>query len=272
MHPDPSPAPPPGRRPPTVVAVGAVLVVGVIAVASLAIAGLSLLPASDGVSAAEARLSPAESAALVRAALDGTAPGLPTDMPTERPVALRKPLDAPSLEEFGYARALAHDAEAGSARRVDGSAGYEFLSLDVVKDASPGQRAFEIQSYDYTASQLVSQRVDLVRGTVSEQRASGSRPAPSAREGVFAMDLLLRSEESAEVRAKFAELTGEELTSPAQLDYVPTSSVPALALRSVPNCETNRCITFQGRSRDGVWLYLNRLVVDLTDMTVHTLT
>jgi hypothetical protein len=255
-------------------AIAASVVLGIVAVCSVAIAGATLVSAGSAGEQPTVLDTGArgESEAAVSAALTTPAAALPTGMPTERPDKFGAPLDAASLEEFGYARALANAEEAASATRADGTAGYEFLTLDIPEGVSAGERILEIQSYDYSSSELVSQMVDLIAASVTETRASGARPAPSDREGLLAMSLLIDSDAAAVIREKFAELTGEALTSPAQLDYVPASNVPAIAMRSVPDCATDRCITFQGRSLDGVWLYLSQIVVNLTDKTVHTLT
>lgn len=262
----------PGRRV-GVRAIAASAALGIVAVGSVAIAGATLVAVGSAREASSVldTVTPGESEAAVNSALTTPAAALPSGMPTDRPDSFGKPLDAASLEEFGYARALAYAGQAASATRADGTAGYEFLSLDIPESVSPGERILEIQSYDYATSELVSQTVDLIAASVTETRASGARPAPSEREGLLAMSLLIRSDAAAVVRQKFTELTGEELTSPAQLNYRAASNVPSLALPSVPDCATDRCITFQGRSHDGVWLYLNQLVVNLTDKTVHTL-
>ncbi len=257
---------------------------GLLAVASLTIAGMSILsaPPSDTRAKAADRegtlllvhegSSPEQAAASVVSALSTTPPALPEGMPTAQPSTLGKALDAPSVEEFGYARALAQAAENDSALRVDGSRGYEFLSLDVPQTTSPDRRLLEVQSYDYASSELVSQIVDLGSGEVSENRIGKAHPSPSEREALFAMDLVIASETAANVRDTFAKATGTPLTNPAQLQFVATSNIPALTRQNVPDCETDRCITFQGRSLDGIWLNLSQIVVNLTDRTVSTLT
>lgn len=238
---------------------------------AVAAVGATVVQTQRGSGRAAEATSPGDTAKLIEQALTSTSPVIPDGMPTGRPKDLGKPFDPPTEAEFGYALGLAVAKQSTAGLRVDGSAGYEFLSVAVPSDVEPGARELQILSFDYEANELVAQKVDLVAGTVEEQRGTGLPAPPSDRESLFAMDLLIKSPQAGDVRAAFKRLTGDDLASPAQLRYTGTSNVPGGASVVAPKCETNRCVTFQGRAHDGAWLYLNQLIVDLSDKTVYSI-
>ncbi|MFG6278646.1 hypothetical protein [Microbacterium sp. S16(2024)] len=191
-------------------------------------------------------------------------------MPTERPNQLGRTSDQASPEEIGYARYLAYKAQGTTATRVDGTPGYEFIAADVKTQGVPaGERHIEVLSYDYSTDTSILQVVDLVDGTVTETRGGAATAPPSARESLFAMDLLIRSDEATDIRAAFAERTGEELTSPSQVSYVSSAQLPAGTRYLAPQCEGHRCVVFQPHFGADVALYYGDVVVDLSASQVY---
>ncbi|GAA2874083.1 hypothetical protein Acy02nite_32030 [Actinoplanes cyaneus] len=196
-------------------------------------------------------------------------PPLPDGMPTGKPVRLGKTFDALTPAEIGYARGLAVRNQASPGRRVDGTPGYEFLSTALVTE--DGRRKVSVTSYDYAANVQVLQVVDLEAGTVTERTGRGVQAPPSETEKDHALTLLLASPAAAPIRAAYRTSTGRELTSPAQLDVNAGALLSPPATGDGAACAVDRCITFQGRVRDGVWLSFGNLAVDLTARTVRTL-
>lgn len=210
-----------------------------------------------------------EQAGQVERALAMTRPPVPDGMPTGKPFRIGKTFDALTPAEIGYARGIAVRNQKNPGRRVDGSPGYEFLSAALVTDG--GRRKVSVTSYDYASNVQVLQVVDLATGAVTERSARGVQAPPSETEKAHALQLLLASKAAAPIRAAFRKSTGKELTSQDQLDVNAGALLNAPATGDGAACAVDRCVTFQGRVRDGAWLYFGNLAVDLTARTVRTL-
>ncbi len=210
-----------------------------------------------------------DKAEQVERALTATRPPLPDGMPTGRPAVLGKTFDALTPAEIGYARGLAVRHQRNPGRRVDGTPGYEFLSAALATEE--GRRKVSVTSYDYAANVQVLQVVDLATGAVTERSGHGVQAPPSETEKVHALTLLLASPAAMPIRVAFRNSTGRELTSPAQLDVNAGALLNPPATGDGAACAADRCVTFQGRVRDGVWLSFGNLAVDLTARTVRTL-
>ncbi len=180
-----------------------------------------------------------------------------------------KPFDALTPGEVGYARWLATRHQRSPGRRVDGSAGYEFLAA--AASAEPGGRKVAVTSYDYASNVQVLQVVDLVSGAVTERSGGGVQAPPSETEKIHALKLLITSAAAAPIREAYRKSTNRRLTSPAQLDVNAGALLNPPATGDGAACAVDRCLTFQGRARDGAWLYFGNLAVDLTAKTVRTL-
>ncbi|GIF05426.1 hypothetical protein Asi03nite_29640 [Actinoplanes siamensis] len=204
----------------------------------------------------------------IERALSSTRPPLPAGMPTGKP-RIGKPFDALTPGEIGHARWLADRHRKNPGRRVDGSPGYEFLSAAPADE--PGGRKVAVTSYDYAANVQVRQVVDITTGAVTEHSGHGVQAPPSETEKIHALRLLIDSDAGAPLREIHRRSTGRELTSPAQLDVNAGALLNPPATGDGAACAVDRCVTFQGRVRDGAWLYFGDLAVDLTAKTVRTL-
>ncbi|GLW33712.1 hypothetical protein Areg01_66500 [Actinoplanes regularis] len=209
-----------------------------------------------------------ERARQIDRALSATRPPLPEGMPTAKP-RIGKPFDALTPGEIGYARWLAVRHQKNPGRRVDGSTGYEFLAA--AASAEPGGRKVAVTSYDYAANVQVLQVADLVTGAVTERTGGGVQAPPSGTEQIHALHLLLTSPAGAPIREAYRRSTNRNLTSPAQLDVNAGALLNPPATGDGAACAVDRCVTFQGRVRDGAWLYFGDLAVDLTARTVRVL-
>jgi hypothetical protein len=239
-------------------------------VAGAALAGYTLAghPQRMADSSPEA-VAVAEQAAQIERALSATRSPLPAGMPTGKPRKIGKPFDALTPDEIGHARWLAVRHQKNPGRRVDGSAGYEFLSAAL--SAEPAGRKVAVTSYDYASNMQVLQVVDIATGAVTERSARGVQAPPSETEQIHALKLLLAAGAAAPLREAYRKSTGRELTSPAQLDVTAGALLNPPATGDGAACAVDRCVTFQGRARNGAWLYFGNLAVDLTARTVRSL-
>ncbi|WP_436534759.1 hypothetical protein [Actinoplanes sp. HUAS TT8] len=243
--------------------------VALMALASAMAFGGYLLTGPSRVAAGAAPDMRADQAEQIERALVATRPALPGGMPTERPARFGKTFDALTPAEVGYARSLAVHAQKNPGRRVDGTPGYEFLSAALATEN--GRREVAVTSYDYAANVQVLQLVDLATGAVTEHSGHGTQAPPSETEKMHALDLLLASPVAAPIRTAYRTSTGKDLTGQAELDVNAGALLNPPATGDGAACAVDRCVTFQGRVRDGAWLYFGNLAVDLTARTVRTL-
>ena len=241
-------------------------------VAVLGVAGLAmaLLVTRGSVSGEEGPINARTEARVpVEVALAKPEPALPEGMPTSRPKVKRAALDPLSGEEVGYARGLALKAAGeGAGKRVDGTPGLQFLSVDLAE--SDGRRARStINSYDYATDELVTQVVDVASGKVETTRAKGVQPPPSKREVDTAMTRLLASPASQALKDDYEGYAGVRLTSPDQLDYAGGAWTADESSQGAEKCGEHRCVFFQIRTQDGRGLVMVDQIVDLSANTIE---
>jgi len=178
--------------------------------------------------------------------------------------------DALTSTELGKARALAETtALKAGAKDVTGSAGPEYLAADIA-DADTGRTA-ELYYYDYQGNRLVKQVVDLKSGKLAgSYAATGMQLPPAEREVRTALDLLLASPLSAELKDAYAKATGQPFTGQ---ELSPTAHIyHALPADSgAPQCGKNRCLRLIVQTADGHILDLDKIIVDLSGRTVARL-
>lgn len=248
------------------------LAVGVLGLALLAVAMLATRGLVSGEGSAQA--TGAQDVPAAQAATTPEPP-LPEGMPTAKPAKLGAPLDPLSAEEVGYARALAAKDVEGAGKRVDGTPGLQFLSINLAEldDAEP-RRAATIDSYDYATDEVVTQVVDLKAGKVTTERASGVQPPPSKREGDIAMLLLLESPLSKALKEDYESYTRRTLVAPEQLEFAAGSWTHERNGDGTggEKCGEHRCVFFQISTGDGRGLVLTDVIVDLSAKKVLKVT
>jgi len=178
--------------------------------------------------------------------------------------------DALTSTELGKARALAETpALRTGAKDVSGSAGPEYLAADIA-DSGTGRTA-ELYYYDYRGNRLVKQVVDLTGGKlVGTYAATGMQLPPSDREVRTALELLLASPLSAELKDAYARATGQPFTGQG---LSPTAHIyhAMPADRGAAQCGKNRCLRLIVTTADGHILDLDKIIVDLSGRTVARL-
>jgi hypothetical protein len=239
-----------------------------VAVVGLAGLAMALLVSRGAVSGEEGPINArTEQQVPVSVALAKPEPALPEGMPTAKPKVQRAALDPLSGEEVGYARGLALKAAGeGAGKRVDGTPGLQFLSVDLGETAA---RSATINSYDYATDELVTQVVDIGTGKVETTRAKGIQPPPSKREVDTAMTRLLASPNSQALKDDYEGYTGVRLTSPDQLDYAGGAWTADESSQGAEQCGRHRCVFFQIRTQDGRGLVMVDQIVDLSANTIE---
>lgn len=196
--------------------------------------------------------------------------GVPAGMPTDPPDELGKPFDPLSSEEKGYARSQALQAQDGAGQQLDGSDGYEFLTVDRAdpERKAEGSRVAKVVSYDYEADVTVFQYVDLATGEVTTKTSPDVALPPSNEETEAAMRILLDSPEGDDLREQYEAAVGAALESAEDIRYIGGAYFPAAGTTGLAECETSRCVEFQVQTADGAVLEANA-IVDLSAQTAR---
>lgn len=189
----------------------------------------------------------------------------PSPVPTGATGAGDEPLTAGEAER---ARQVALTPSlAASAKDVTGKAGPEFLSTEIVEDAD-GRRA-DVYFYDYAANKLHKQVVDLRTGTLAgSYAAAGMQPPATGREVTTALDLLLAAPQAAELRSRYATVTGKPFTGPADLRVTAHTYEARPADTAASKCTTHRCVRLVVEAADGAFVDVNDMIIDLSGRTV----
>lgn len=197
-------------------------------------------------------------------------PGVPAGMPTDPPDELGKPFDPLGSEEKGYARSQALQAQDGAGQQLDGSDGYEFLTVDRAdpERKAEGNRAAKVVSYDYAADVTVFQYVDLATGEVTTKTSPDAALPPSNEETEAAMRILLDSPEGEDLREQYEDAMGSPLESAEDIRYIGGAYFNAAGTAGLAECETSRCVEFQIQTADGSVLEANA-IVDLSAQTAR---
>jgi len=220
-----------------------------------------------GVASWEANAAPAPSTPTVAA----EQPGVSNPDPGPAPAAGIGD-DALTSTELTRARALAETAQLkAGAKDVTGAAGPEYLSAAIADtDAGTGRTA-ELYYYDYRGNRLVKQVVDLTGGKlVGTYAATGMQLPPSDREVRTALELLLASPLSAELKDAYARATGQPFTgqglSPTAHIY---HAMPADT--GAAQCGKHRCLQLVVQVTGGPFIDINDIIIDLSGRTVARL-
>lgn len=186
-------------------------------------------------------------------------------LPTAAPTQLGQTFDPLSEAEYGYVRSLALSAPdvPGTARDVTGAEGPEVITIDPDLSATEGRHATALL-YDYGADVLYTVHVDLRAGSARVETSEGSQPPPSPRETRRATEILLASPVGQPWRDAYAAGTGNELTSPDQLEVLGGAHVPPAPGGADDACGGHRCARLQITTADGLHLTRTNPVVDLS--------
>jgi hypothetical protein len=198
----------------------------------------------------------------------------PTTEPTTGPApAAGSGRDPLTPSELDRARAAALAAPLASSTDVNGAAGLEYLSFELVetKDTKAPRRA-AVYLYDYTADKLVKRVVNLKTGAVEGTfAAAGRQPPPADREVAKALEIFLADGLSADFKARYQKATGKAFTSPDQLEVTGTTYVARPADTGADQCGAHRCVQFITQVPDGPFIDITDIVVDLSGRTVARL-
>ncbi|WP_141015201.1 hypothetical protein [Nocardioides sambongensis] len=186
-------------------------------------------------------------------------------LPATEPDDLRAPRDPLSIEEIGYAEALATDALPSGAETVDGGPGAELLSVDLAStDPETTTRPVEVTFYDYGAGGVVAVTVELYSGKVrGVVEAEGMQPAPSPSETFAATEILIASPEAQKLGTEYTAMTGHLITA-EDLIVTGGSYYDTVESPRDDDCGEHRCVELQLQEPSGKYLSTTDYVVDLT--------
>ncbi|MDQ7904403.1 hypothetical protein RB614_07685 [Phytohabitans sp. ZYX-F-186] len=213
---------------------------------------------------------------------DAAAPASAEAEPVRAPAADPTPGPAPAAgtgrdpltpSELDRARAAALAAPLAGATDVNGAAGPEYLSFELVetKEANAPRRA-AVYLYDYTADKLVKRVVNLKTGAVEGTFAAAKRqPPPSDREVAKALALFLADGQSADFKSRYQKATGKAFTSADQVEITGTTYVARPADTGADQCGEHRCVQFITQVPNGPFIDITDIVVDLSGRTVARL-
>ncbi len=186
-------------------------------------------------------------------------------LPTGRPESIGAARDPLTIEEMGYAQALAEPSVADDATDAFGEPGAQPLGVELAMyDPSVDGRVVEVSFYDYTSDQLVVATVDVGAGdVVAVETATEVQPPPAPDETTAAAELLVASPEGEPLLAEYLVTTGAVLS----LDDVVVTGGSYLATAATElddACGLHRCIELQLKEPGGLYLTALDFVVDLS--------
>jgi hypothetical protein len=207
----------------------------------------------------------------------GTPPGVAAEQPrVTDPSPLPEPAvglasDALTTNEVDRARAIALTPQLRSgARDVTGAAGPEYLSAAIVAEST--QRRAELYFYDYRGEKLIKQVVDLGTGTVVGSYAATGMQAPAAaREVDTALDLVLASPLAGDLRTGFAAAAGRAFTGKQDVVVTAHTYQARPADTGAKQCGQSRCLQLMVQVKNGPFVELNDIIIDLSGRTVARL-
>ncbi|MFT4286293.1 hypothetical protein [Nocardioides sp.] len=194
------------------------------------------------------------------------------ELPSAKPAELGQPRDPLSIEEYGYAEALAKAALPADATDVAGASGGELLSIDLASmDATTTDRLVAVTYYDYTAGETVVVTVDLYAGTTTGTATSAKlQPPPSPAETYAATDLLIHAQQGKRLATEYAAITGTPISAEA-VTATAGSYYDTLPTKVDDDCGEHRCVELQLQEPSGKYLSSIDYVVDLTTKSVIVL-
>ncbi|MFJ8077415.1 Tat pathway signal sequence domain protein [Streptomyces sp. NPDC096176] len=210
----------------------------------------------------------------------------PTDAPLPGVVA-----DAPREGERGVGGDPLTDGELKRAERLAlpsaarqngqnavGGRGPQHLATNLAEplpseaDGTATPRRAEVRFYDYRTDELITRTVNLDTGSVERTGTRrGIQPSPHQEELREALGLILKSPLGADLKSDYKDATGRTLADPDQLwfngDVYRTyreTNVP----EQLSRCGEHRCVRLVAKIRDGAWIEIRNLIVDLSARNV----
>ncbi|MGW1769101.1 Tat pathway signal sequence domain protein [Streptomyces sp. NPDC002073] len=201
---------------------------------------------------------------------------------------------APAQGEKGFGRDPLTDAELDRVKRLvlgpagmaaenaRGGKGPQWLTTDLaelrpedLRKAGAPRRA-QLTSYDYKTDSLRTAVVNLDTGKVeSTDVQKGVQPPIAREEAVEAVKLLIAAPQGDGLRKDYRDATGKKLTKPEQLAlqnamiYRVDAENPGPA--ALKECGRHRCARLFLKVKNGPWIDVRSLIVDLSARTVHKL-
>lgn len=186
-------------------------------------------------------------------------------------------LDPLTDDEIARAEKLAVSRQLfDSGENVTGARGPQRLDVELAEpeaDAANAPRRADVTLYDYRDDTLVTRTVDLDTGKVEHTATQhGVQPPLSLAEQTEAARLLIAAPPGAGLKADYKDATGQQLTSPDQLQlssmvYRAAPGGPA----AVGKCGAHRCTRLFPKVRNGPWIDARKFVIDLSDHRVLAL-
>ncbi|MCB5165595.1 Tat pathway signal sequence domain protein [Streptomyces bambusae] len=212
--------------------------------------------------------------------LQNVHPGTVEAAPAEQAKGFgRDPLTDSELDRV---KTLALGPAGMKAENARGGQGPQWLATDLAElrpeDVSRGRapRRAQVTSYDYKTDSLKTSVVNLDTGKVeSTDVQQGVQPPIAREEAVEAVKLIIASKQGEGLRKDYRDATGKKLTKPEQLSlknaliYRVDGENPGPA--AVTDCGRHRCARLFLKVKNGPWIDVRSLVVDLSARTVHRL-
>ncbi|EFL35681.1 conserved hypothetical protein [Streptomyces viridochromogenes DSM 40736] len=254
----------------------------VVAGAAIAVAGTAVmigvtLPGTAG--AEETGGAGGRSARQAAGPERAVAPGVVEEVPDEGEKGTgRDPLTDDELrraEKIALSRQLFQGSES-----VDGKRGPQPLGVDLAEpetgdtgDPAAPRRA-DVTFYDYQDDTLVTRTVDLGTGkVVATGTQHGVQPPLSRAEKAEAAGLLIADPLGAGLKADYKDATGKALTSPDQLQLSGAvyRAAPGAQPAVLDRCGEHRCVRLFPKIKNGPWVDMRSLVIDLSARKVAEL-
>ncbi|OJF11227.1 hypothetical protein [Couchioplanes caeruleus] len=179
--------------------------------------------------------------------------------------------DALTAGEVDKARKVAVTPQlASAAEDVTGAKGPEYLSATIVAEGAT--RRAELYYYDYKAEKVIKQVVDLPSGTLAgSYSAAGVQPPASKREAATGLELLLANPLAADLKSAYQKATGRQFAG--KDDVTVTAHVYKAKPADSRNkqCGQSRCLQLVVETKDGLFIDVNHLIIDLSGRTVARL-
>ncbi len=172
-------------------------------------------------------------------------------------------------------------AQLTGGRDVEGDRGVQHLATNL-GELSPVEaagatvpRRAELTYYDYKTDALITKTVDLAAGDVVATDTQKGVQAPASREeNREAVELLLKSPLSADLKKDYKDATGKALTEAGQLQVhsmIFRSAAEAPAPGALGECGRHRCVRLFPKVVNGPWIDARDLIVDLSSRSVGRL-
>ncbi len=172
-------------------------------------------------------------------------------------------------------------AQLTGGRDVEGDRGVQHLATNL-GELSPAEaeaatlpRRAELMYYDYKSDALITKTVDLAAGKVVSTDTQHGVQAPASREeNREAVELLLASPLSADLKKDYKDATGTPLTKAGQLQVhsmIFRSAAEAPAPGALKECGKHRCVRLFPKVVNGPWIDSRDLIVDLSARSVGRL-